>query len=121
MPHIVIEYSGNLHERIDLPVLIERMHETALATGVFPLGGTRPRAAERGHSRIADGHPANGFVHVSMMIGAGRDDATKQRAAQAVFDVLVEHTARLFEQSPLGLSLEVRELDPALSFKHNNL
>ena len=121
MPHIVVEYSANLRERIDLPLLIERLHLAALATGVFPLGGTRTRAAERSHYRIADGHVDNGFVHVSMAIGAGRDDETKQRAAQAVFEALVAHLKRLFEVAPLGLSLELHELDPALSFKHNNL
>jgi len=121
MPHIVIEYSANLRDRIDLPGLIDVVHATAISTGVFPLGGTRTRASERAHYRIADGHPDNGFVHVSMMIGAGRDADTRQRAAQAVFDALVAHLQPLFDAAPLGLSLEVRELDPLLSFKHNNL
>ena len=44
MPHIVVEYSANLRERIGLHPLLERLHETAIATGVFPLGGTRTRA-----------------------------------------------------------------------------
>jgi len=121
MPHIVVEYSANLRDCIGLSALLESLHTTALATGVFPLGGTRTRAAERTHYRIADGHPDNGFVHVSMMIGAGRDVDTRRRAAQQVFDALVAHLTPLFATTPLGLSLEVRELDPLLSFKHNNL
>jgi 5-carboxymethyl-2-hydroxymuconate isomerase len=121
VPHIVVEYSANIRDRIDLPGLIDALHATAIATGVFPAGGTRTRAAERAHYRIADGHPDNGFVHVAMTIGAGRDPATKQRAAQAVFDALVAHLAPLYDSSPLGLSLELRESDPALSFKRNNL
>lgn len=121
MPHIVVEFSANIRDRIDLPRLIETLHATAIATGVFPPGGTRTRAAERTHYRIADGHPDNGFVHVAMTIGAGRDAATKQRAARAVFDALVAHLSPLYDNSPLGLSLELRESDPALSFKRNNL
>ena len=121
MPHIVVEYSANIRDRLDPPRLVERLHQAALATGVFPVGGTRTRAAEREHYRIADGHPDNGFVHVAMDIGAGRDLATKRRAAQAVFDALVVHTQALFEAAPLGLTLELRESDPDLSFKHNNL
>ena len=121
MPHIVVEYSANLGDRLDLPGLLDRLHATALSTGVFPIGGARTRAAERRHYRIADGHPDNGFVHVSLMIGAGRDLDTKKRASQAIFDALVAHTAALFSRSPLGLTLEVRELDPDLSYKHNNL
>ena len=121
VPHIIVEYSSNVAGRIDPDALIRRLHETAIGTGVFPAGGTRTRAAERSHYRIADGHPDNGFVHVAMTIGAGRDAGTKQRAAQAVFDALVARLAPLYDAAPLGLSLELRESDPALSFKRNNL
>jgi 5-carboxymethyl-2-hydroxymuconate isomerase len=55
------------------------------------------------------------------MIGAGRDLATKKHASQAIFEALVTHTQMIFSETPLGLTLEVRELDPQLSFKHNNL
>ena len=121
MPHIVVEYSSNIEDRIDLQRLIRRLHDTAIGTGLFPLGGTRTRAARRNDYRIADGHPDNGFVHVTMRIGHGRDADAKTRAAQAVFDALCEHLAPLFDASPLGISFEVQELDPALSFKKNNL
>ncbi len=121
MPHIIVEYSANIRQRLQLPALLQSLHTTAIGTGVFPLGGARTRASERTDYLIADGHPDNAFVHVAMMIGAGRDAATKQRASQAVFDALVAHLAPLFEQVPLGITLEVRELDPQLSYKHNNL
>ena len=121
MPHIIVEYSANIRDRMQLPELIEKLHATALATGVFPIGGARTRAAERTDYRIADGHPDNAFVHLSLMVGHGRDQETLKRASGAIFDTLVAHLAPLFEQIPLGLTLEVRELDPVLSYKHNNL
>ena len=121
MPHIIIEYSANVRDRIGLGSLIERLHATAIGTGVFPLGGARTRAAERSDYRIADGHPDNGFVHVTMRMGHGRDAATKARAAQTVFDALCEHLAPLFDAAPLGISFEVQEIDPVLNFKKNNL
>jgi len=121
MPHIIVEYSSNVRDRLDLDRLIERLHTTAIGTGVFPLGGTRTRAAERTRYRIADGHPDNAFVHVTLRIGHGRDAQTKERAARAVFDALCEHLAPLYDAAPLGISFEVQEIDPALSFKKNNL
>ena len=121
MPHIVVEYSSNVRDRLDLDRLIERLHTTAIGTGVFPLGGTRTRAAERTRYRIADGHPDNAFEHVTLRIGHGRDAQTKERAARAVFDALCEHLAPLYDAAPLGISFEVQEIDPALSFKRNNL
>ncbi len=121
MPHIIIEYSGNLRERVNLPALIDRVHEVALDTGVFPLGGLRTRAAECVYYRIADGHPDNTFIHVTMRIGHGRDAATKHRASQAVFDSVCDFLRPTFERIPLGISLEVVEIDPILNFKMNNL
>ena len=121
MPHIVVEYSANVRDRIGLPRLIDTLHASALSTGVFPVGGLRTRAAERSAYKIADGHPDNGFVHVTMMIGHGRDADTKMRAAQTVFSALCGHLEPLFAVAPLAISFDVQEIDPVLTFKHNNI
>jgi 5-carboxymethyl-2-hydroxymuconate isomerase len=121
MPHIVIEYSANLAQKASIPQLIEHLHETAIATGVFPRGGARTRAIRCDDYRIADGVPDNAFVHVCLRIGHGRSLEVRRVAAQAIFDALVETLASVYAQSPLGLSLEVQEIDPELSFKHNSL
>jgi 5-carboxymethyl-2-hydroxymuconate isomerase len=121
MPHIVLEYSDNLKSRIDLRALVDALHHSALSTGIFPLGGLRTRAEERTIYRIADGHPDNAFVHVTMWVGHGRSAQTKQRAAQQVFEALVAFLKPCFDESPLGISLNMQELDEVLNFKHNNL
>ena len=121
MPHITIECSANVREIVDLDELVRRVHATALETGVFPVGGLRTRVAERAIYRIADGDPANAFVHVGLRIGHGRDLATKQRAAEAIFATVCDVLQPAFEATPLGISLDVEEIDPELSFKRNNL
>jgi 5-carboxymethyl-2-hydroxymuconate isomerase len=121
MPHIVVEYSANLRERIGLLPLLRRLHETAVATGVFPLGGTRTRAVARTDCVIADGHPDNAFVHVTLRIGHGRDLETRRRAGQQVFDAACAHLEPIYAASPLAISFEVQEIDPDLNFKRNNL
>ena len=121
MPHIIVEYSANIRERIGPEKLVECVHEAALRTGVFPIGGTRTRAAERSCYRVADGHPDNAFVHIVMRIGHGRDLQTRRRAAEEVFGEVCTFLEPLFQSSPLGISLEVQEIDPAVSLKKNNL
>ena len=121
MPHIVVEYSANLRTRIDLPALLRAVHEAAIATGVFPPGGTRTRAAERTDYLIADGHPDNAFVHVTLRIGQGRDAPTRHDAGRRVFDALCAALAPVSAASPLAISFEVQEIDPVASFKLNNL
>jgi 5-carboxymethyl-2-hydroxymuconate isomerase len=121
MPHIVVEYSANLRPRIDLPALLQTLHATAVDTGVFPFAGTRTRAVARTDYLIADGHPDNAFIHVTLRIGHGRDLETRRRAGQQVFDALCAALAPVQAASPLAISFEVQEIDPDLNFKRNNL
>ncbi len=121
MPHIILECSANLAGRVDLDELVRAVHEAALETGVFPVGGTRTRLAIRERYRIADGDPANAFAHAVLRIGAGRDAPTKHAAGSHVFAALAAALGEAYAAGPLAISLEVQELDPALSFKQNNL
>lgn len=121
MAHIVIEYSANLRGQFDLDGFLKAVHEAALATGVFPIGGIRTRAYEAQHYVIADAHPDNSFVHISLRVGHGRDVDTRKRACEAIFDVACRQLAPVFERLPLGIALEMQEIDPVLTFKKNNL
>lgn len=121
MAHIVIEYSAGLRDRLDLPAFLSAVHAAALATGVFPIGGIRTRAYVAEHYVIADGHPDNAFVHISLKVGHGRDVETRKRACEAIFKVVCAQLAALFDRQPLGISLEMQEIDPVLTFKKNNL
>ena len=77
------------------------------------------RAEERGWIQYCD--PANAFVHVELRIGAGRDLATRERAAKHMFDALTAALADAFERTPIGISLELNEIVPETSHKRNNL
>jgi 5-carboxymethyl-2-hydroxymuconate isomerase len=117
----VIEYSANLRRQLDLPGFLRSVHEAALATGVFPIGGIRTRAYEAEHYVIADANPDNAFVHISLRVGHGRDIETRKRACEAIFAAAVEELERVYERLPLGIALEMQEIDPVLTFKKNNL
>lgn len=121
MAHIVIEYSAGLRARLDLPALLAAVHQAALETGVFPIGGLRTRAYEAQHYVIADGHPDNGFVHLSLKVGHGRDIDTRKRACETIFAAACRRLAPLYESQPLAISLEMQEIDPVLTCKQNNL
>jgi 5-carboxymethyl-2-hydroxymuconate isomerase len=121
MAHIVVEYSRNLENRIAIHDLLRKVHEAALQSSVFEIGGLRTRAEPRDAYVIADGHTDNAFVAVTARIGHGRDAETRKRAAQMIFEALCGHLAKIFENVPLAISLELQEIDPNTSFKKNNL
>ena len=121
MAHIVIEHSDNLRGRLDVLGLVQALHAAALGTGIFPIGGLRTRAYATPSYCIADGHPENAFVHVSVRVGHGRDLATRRAACEQIFAAACDHLAALFATTPLAISVEMAELDPELSLKKNNI
>ncbi len=121
MPHILVEYSANLDSDIEIAALISTLHEAAGKTGVFPLGGTRTRAARREVYAIADDHPDNAFIDVQLSIAEGRDAATRHRAGESIFAALTAATGEICSRRPLALSLSIAEIDSTTSFKKNNI
>lgn len=121
MPHVIVEYSANLDRRVDIPGLLQALHQTVAASGVVPLGGLRTRAARREDYVIADGDPDNAFVAVTVRLAQGRDEATRIQLRQSVFDATCACLAADFAKNPLAITVEVEEIPPPGSLKHNNL
>lgn len=121
MPHLIVEYSANLEDRINRDELLDRLHSVALDTGLFPIGGIRVRAYRADQYRIADCAPDNAFVHVTAMVGSGRSLEKRKAASEQIFATLCEVLAPLQEASPLAISFNMQEFDPVLNFKKNNL
>ncbi len=121
MPHLLIEYSDNVAGDIDVGELVRTAHAAAVGAGPFPLGGIRTRAAARSEYAVADQHPDNRFVHLTLTIGAGRDLDTKRRSGDAIFAAVAEYLAPLFAEHAVALSLYIFEADPDLSWKQSTM
>lgn len=121
MPHITIEYSANVAQRVDIAWFVRTVHTAALATGVFPIGGIRTRAHATQFYEIADGHPDNAFVHVLLRIGQGRDLQTRKRACEQMLAAVCAALEKAFADAPLAISLEMQEIDAQLAYRKNNL
>ena len=121
MPHFSIEYSANLEFSTDMQALCEKVHAAALATGVFPKGGTRVRAHRCDAYTVADQHPDNAFLHMTISIGAGRTQDTKRAAGEAIWSATTDALVTLFDTPHFALTMEIREIDPALSWKKNSI
>jgi 5-carboxymethyl-2-hydroxymuconate isomerase len=122
MPHLVVEYTANLKVDGDLPGLLRKANRVLIdQDGVFPVGGIRSRAIEITDWCIADGEDDYAFVHVTLKIGAGRDDAVKRRATDALFEMIKTHFADIHAKRYLALSMELVEFSEGGTYKHNNI
>lgn len=121
MPHFILEYSANLEDEIQIPALFKKLHETAIGSGVFPIGGIRSRAVRCEHYRISDGDPEQGFVHLTLKMGHGRDLETRKSTGEKIFETFTSHLQPVYERWYMGISFEMVELHPDLNFKQNNI
>jgi 5-carboxymethyl-2-hydroxymuconate isomerase len=121
MPHVICEYSANVEPKIRVDALLEVLHNAMMRTGVVELGGLRTRAERREHYRIADNHPANGFVNVTVRVAKGRTPETRRLIAETVFADAQKHLEGLFATSPFVLSVEVQEIETDFRIHTSNI
>ena len=122
MAHFILEYSDNIDAAtLSLQTLFANLHAAADETGLFPLKGIRSRAYACHDYRMADGNPEHMFVHLTVLLGAGRSLPEREDAAQRFFAVLSGHFAACFEQRGVAMSFEMKELEPVLKYNKNNI
>ena len=121
MPHLMIDYSLNVETDVDIGALCDTLRDVAASIDAFPLAGVKVRAVRVDHYAIADGNPEHGFIDISVRIREGRDMETKQNAAQKIFDAANEFVADVMRRRSLSLSLELRDIDAALSPKSGSI
>jgi 5-carboxymethyl-2-hydroxymuconate isomerase len=121
MPHQIIEYSANLDDSLDIDGLVRALHETAVSIDALPTGGIRTRAARREVFRIADGHPDNTFINVTLRIAEGRPLDVQKATGQKLFDELNRYVAEIYQNRPIALSFEIQEINPDTRWKKSNI
>lgn len=121
MPHIVIEISSNLKDRIDVEGLLDDVHAAALKTGAFAPSAIRTRLIVVDHFRVADGAPDNAFLHAVLRMRPGRSREAKLSIGETIFGAICSRLAPAFESSPLGMTFEIQEIDTEFRLLKDNL
>jgi len=118
----MVEYSSNIKAEAHIPELLHKATQTLIDQGgVFPIGGIRARAIELTEYYVADGEEDYAFVHTNLKIAVGRDEATKKKVCDELFEMLKTHFAELFSNRYLALSLELTELNDKPEYRYNNI
>jgi 5-carboxymethyl-2-hydroxymuconate isomerase len=121
VPHFMIDYSANLEQRLDIAGLCVVLRDAAVETGLFPLAGIRVRAVKVDHHLIADGQEAHAFADISVRLREGRSPEDKARATAHLFAAAEAYCAEVLATSPFLLSLEMRDINAALSPKTSSI
>jgi len=121
MAHVMIEMSDTVARSIDAAGLCDAVHQAMVETGIFPLAGIRVRAFRAEACAMADKHPENGFVAMTMSVGHGRAKDVLAAAGEQVFAAARRALHGWLAGPYFGLTLEIREIDPDLTWKANTI
>lgn len=82
MPHIIIEYTEGLASDKQIESLLDELHASIAATGLFEASHIRIRAYPLRHYRCGGSHKP--FIHAQLRIHSGRNSEQKLRLSAAV-------------------------------------
>jgi 5-carboxymethyl-2-hydroxymuconate isomerase len=127
MPHLLIQYSGNLDGQADMTALCRNLADTLVAqrgddgAPVFPPGATRVLAYPAQHFAVADNERDYAFAYLNLRMKKGRSEATQQRigaallaTAKATFDPI--QTRRL-----VGVTVQIDVSSEVYEGRVNNI
>jgi 5-carboxymethyl-2-hydroxymuconate isomerase len=136
MPHLVILYTGQLDQEVEMTTLCRKLADAMLTVQddagqqVFPTGGTRVLAYPAPHYAVADGGAAGravggtgdyAFVYLNLRMGKGRSETTQQRAGQTLVEVAKSFFAPVMARRHIGITLQVDVGPEVFDAKHSNL
>jgi 5-carboxymethyl-2-hydroxymuconate isomerase len=120
--HIVIEHSSNLRRQLNLPKFVEAIRQAALATGIFPRDRMHTRSYEsEPYCAAAQCASDSTFVHLCVRVGQGCDHAACRQACEDIFAAACEQLREVHARAPLGISVEMQDLEPDSGLKATNI
>ncbi|MGB0467090.1 MAG: 5-carboxymethyl-2-hydroxymuconate Delta-isomerase [Pontibacterium sp.] len=111
MPHCIIEYSKEIEAQFAPSVLIEAVYQAALESELFDGPDIKVRALA--YTNHQSGGRKSDFVHVSLRILSGRNEAQRKHLSQSVLAHL-----RLLKLKEISLTVEVLDIDRSSYAKH---
>ena len=121
MPHLVIQYSENLGEQVNMTDFCAAMSKVLQQTGLFPLAGIRVRAHPMLDSSTADEHPDNAFADIILRIGEGRSEVQKAIVGSSLMEAAKSAFVTQLAHPHFALSLEIIEISKLFSWKTNSI
>ena len=121
MAHLIIQYTENLDNQVNMTGVCNVMSGVMQKTGFFPLAGIRVRAYPVMYSSIADEHPENAFLDMVLRMGEGRTEQQKSTIGADLMAAAEAEFSMQLANPYFALSLEIIVISKLLSWKNNSI
>lgn len=113
MPHCIFEYSANIVDDPDWPLIIGKIHDGLIATGQFVSDDIKSRVIRHSDYRIGDGQPDRSFVTLNLQILDGRSDEFKCEITRMALEILLDAFPRSRTEQKCSITVQVSEIHRA--------
>lgn len=136
MPHLVILYTGQLDQAVEMKALCRQLANAMLTVKdesgkqVFPTGGTRVLAYPAPHYAVSDGGATGvaaggdgdyAFVYLNLRMGRGRSEVVQQRVGETLLSVAKAFFSPLMTTKHMGVTLQIDVGQEVFDAKHSSL
>ncbi|GAB2642991.1 5-carboxymethyl-2-hydroxymuconate Delta-isomerase [Vibrio panuliri] len=106
MPHLVMEYSNSVEERVNIQRLLEDLHQAAIQSGLFDAPSLKSRARRYHDWLIGDEADSVDFIHITFELLDGRSAEQKRELSRMLMAVLQQQAAHIY-----SLTVNIRDMD----------
>ena len=117
MPHTLLEYTATVADQPDLQAFWDQLHRFLVEAAPCRLQDIKSRAHRCDEFRMADGRWELAFVHLTLLMMEGRDEATLKRVGEGALAILQEHFPRTLAQREADFTVEIRPMRKDSYFK----
>lgn len=121
MPHLKLDYSGNMKLTADqLKVLFSRLHQVLVQHAGAELLRCQSRAVCCDNFYVGDGKKNRAFVHLQVILLEGRTPAKLQETGSELLTVLQDEFKEFFVSCNGQISVHLNEIPADRSYKSNH-
>ena len=118
MPHLTLEYSGNVPDPPDIQGILREIHRVLQETAGIKIENCKSRGRVAEKYLVANGESTRAFVHLDVRILEGRSGELKRELGYQLLDTLREHFSSAEAALDLQTTVEIRDIERASYFKH---
>lgn len=108
MPHVVMEYTDPVVERVNVSLLLEDLHKVVTACPEFNPADVKSRSYASHQWFVGEEVTPTNFIHVRVWILNGRSEEIKKELTGKLLDVMKAHAVEA-----ANLSVDIQDMDRA--------
>jgi 5-carboxymethyl-2-hydroxymuconate isomerase len=117
MPHLTLEYTGNIDQPLDFDELFARLHGVLAEVAAISVDNCKSRAIRLDTYYVGDGLDRGAFVHLTVRFLAGRAPELKQQIGRRCLAVLEAAFAPSLVELGLQITVELQDIERPTYFK----